>query len=142
MEIRPCTPDDVPWILKQAKIAFGSIVDGYDEKGAEGWIDYAIRAPDMICMRGEYVVGFGSVLKLPWAPTVGVCDLVHLFGDATRSQGQEAIAVTRAIRDRCFAICCKNMYIGSVYRDLSVVARALGGTPTSMTYVLEAPANV
>lgn len=138
MEIRPCTPDDVPWILKRAKIAFGSIVNGYDEKGAEAWIDYAIRAPDMICMRGEYVVGFGSVLRLPWAPTVGVCDLVHLFGKSPRGQAWEAIDVTRVIRDRCFEMGCLEMYIGSAYADLSVVGAELGGKPTSMTYVLKA----
>lgn len=137
MHIRDCTADDVPWILRQARAAYIGLVEQWHDDGATAWVAACVAAPDMITVRGDGVVGFGGLVAYPWAPTVRECDLVHLFGSATDPGGTEALQVVRSVWERAQSLGCRKMYIGSIFADLTVIGRRLGGKPFAPVYVLE-----
>jgi hypothetical protein len=134
--IRRCTLDDVPWIVIQARLAYERLVEEYSDAGAEKWAIAVIQSEKMIAMRGDKVVGLGTVLTMPWAPTYKFCDLTHLF----RAPGKgvfEAFDVVKAIYQKCGEMGCRKMFIGSIFADLSPIAERLGGKPLNRMWVVD-----
>ena len=86
-------------------------------------------------MRGDHVAAFAGVFTNPWAPTVWICDVLHVFGGT--GAPMEAVAVVRAIVEQSRSMGCRQTYIGSAYRDISAIGKRLGGRPLNPVYVVE-----
>lgn len=136
MDIRDCTVDDLPWMLRTAKAAYPEEL--WDDERAAHWAYLCVHSPAMITMRGPGVCGFAQVSELAWSPPgVRVCALAHLFGTALDRAGMETMAVVRAIWERAQGLGCHRFYIESIYADLTPIAKRLHGRAFPPTYVVE-----
>ena len=133
--IRDCTLADVPWLAETAEGAYRGLVEGFDRAAAEGWIGQCLADPSMWVVRGETHAGFATFYRFPWAPTESCCDLVHLYGP--KRQGLEPLRIVEAFDQKRRALGCRRFYIGSIYADLSPIAKRLGGQPTTTMWVIE-----
>ena len=134
--IRPCILDDVPWILTQSRLAHVPLVEEYDEPAVEIWVRACIGSERMITMRGEAVIGVGSMFAFPWAPSTQVCMLSHFFRPPGKG-AHEAFHVIQAIDTESERQGCRKFYIDSMFADLSPFARRLGGRPLNTMWVVE-----
>jgi len=137
MNVRPATADDVFWLVETAARAYGGLVEGFDRYGTERWVRACLADPDTVIMRGEATAGFAQVVRPPWAPSVPVMDLIHLYGHRDKPLPWEACNVVAALDDARKARGCSKLYIGSIYADLGPIAQRLGGRQLGSLYVLE-----
>lgn len=133
--IRDATSEDVSWLCDAARSSYAGLVEGYDDAGAERWINACVASPHMAVVRGEGVAAFAACEAAPWAPGERYCDLVHLFGRATTPM--ETAKVVQAIDRKRRADGVKKFYVGSVFADLGAIGRWLGGKRLPAGYVIE-----
>jgi hypothetical protein len=138
MSVQECTAFDIPWLVETAGKSYAEWMDEWDEEGAIRWVAQCIADPDMLCVKADHTVGFAQIISMPWAPTKLVCDLLHLWsdGDPERSP-HEAMEVVGELDLMRRARGCSRFYIGSIYRDLSPIAKRLGGRALNTTWVVE-----
>ena len=122
-------------MLDSARQAYAPWLDEWNEAGARAWLEKCVSDDVTFCVRGEQTAGIAQVLWMPWAPSRPICDLVHLWG--LGGENWEAVWVVRKLDEMRIAAGCAKFYVGSVYRDLSPIARRLGGRRLSNMWVLE-----
>lgn len=125
MTIRDCTHDDIPWLVETAAAAYDGLIEDFNRETAAVWARVCINSPTTIFLRGETHAICVYTTFLPWAPKHKVADLAYVFGPNNGSM--EALQLFKAVNRMCQELGCDRFIIGSVYADLSPIARRLGG---------------
>lgn len=132
--IRDVVKEDIPWVLDVARVAYKPLIPDFQEEGARHWLEACLVDPTVIFLRGIRTVAIAAVMRVPWTKELA-CDLMQLF--ALPGGRMEPVAIVREVARRARAMGGARMFLGSVFADLTPIARRLGARTLSMSYVLE-----
>lgn len=136
--IRPCTLDDLGWLLAMALAAYPSGTFNLDDGRDYLMALLKTEAKGTISARGDHSAAFAFVLRTPWKPDVLIADLSLAFSARAKTAPLEIVSVIRFLAKRAFDECgCDRFYITSDIADLTPVAKRLGARRAGMVYVLE-----
>lgn len=133
--IRPCTMDDIPWLLERVAEHYGD--QAVDLKKAETYWRQTIGRRDHVYIRGARSAGASRLVRPYWAADSSPPGATDLFFFADKEQGGvfEIIMIMRVMIEWASKCGC------SVYKfsamtgvDVSTIAKRLGATTSHSIY--------